>query len=182
MLKLNLGCGKRIIPGFIHIDWADFPHIDYIHDIRTLPMFDDQSVDLIYSSHTIEYFDRDEVIAILTEWQRVLKHGGRLRLAVPDIEGLVKVYNKHQKLEMILGPLYGKMSVKGREDFVYHRTIYDFNSLKDVLLRSGFESVRRYDWRQTMHKDFDDFSQAYIPHMDKDNGILISLNVEAVNF
>jgi hypothetical protein len=43
----------------------------------------------------------------------------------------------------------------------------------------GFKNVHRYDWRQTIHKDYDDFSQAYIPHMDKEHGILISLNVEA---
>lgn len=44
---------------------------------------------------------------------------------------------------------------------------------------AGFKDVRRYDWRQTEHKDYDDFSQAYIPHMDKENGLLISLNIEA---
>ena len=47
------------------------------------------------------------------------------------------------------------------------------------LIAAGFKDVRRYDWRQTEHKDYDDFSQAYIPHMDKENGLLISLNVEA---
>ena len=31
-----------------------------------------------------------------------------------------------------------------------------------------------------IHIDYDDYSQAYYPHMDKDNGILISLNVEAI--
>jgi hypothetical protein len=33
-------------------------------------------------------------------------------------------------------------------------------------------------WRETEHAHVDDFSQAYIPHMDKENGILISLNIE----
>ena len=75
MLQLHLGCSKRFIPGFVHIDLADFPHIDYRHDIATLPMFEDGSVDLIYSSHTIEYFDRVEVIAVIEEWCRVLKRG-----------------------------------------------------------------------------------------------------------
>jgi hypothetical protein len=51
--------------------------------------------------------------------------------------------------------------------------------LRETLEIAGFTNVRRYDWRQTVHKDHDDFSQAYIPHMDKENGLLISLNVEA---
>jgi hypothetical protein len=42
----------------------------------------------------------------------------------------------------------------------------------------GFVDVRRYDWRDTEHAHVDDYSQAYVPHMDKENGILISLNVE----
>ena len=37
-----------------------------------------------------------------------------------------------------------------------------------------------YDWEQTEHSKFDDHSQAYIPHMDKENGTLISLNVECI--
>jgi len=65
------------------------------------------------------------------------------------------------------------------ERTIYHRTVYDFESLRSVLESVGFKNVRRYDWRQTIHKDYDDYSQAYIPHMDKENGLLISLNVEA---
>lgn len=36
------------------------------------------------------------------------------------------------------------------------------------------------NWRETEHSDVDDFSQAYLPHMDKENGILMSLNIEAI--
>jgi hypothetical protein len=57
--------------------------------------------------------------------------------------------------------------------------VYDFESLRSTLQTAGFREVRRYDWRDTVHKDFDDYSQAYIPHMDKEAGRLISLNVEA---
>ena len=46
-VKLHLGCGKKYIPGFIHIDLDDYPHIDYRHDISSLPMFANNSVDLI---------------------------------------------------------------------------------------------------------------------------------------
>jgi hypothetical protein len=47
-------------------------------------------------------------------------------------------------------------------------------------VEAGFDRVRRYDWRETGHAAFDDYSQAYIPHMDKTNGIQVSLNVECV--
>ena len=48
-MKIHLGCGKRYLPGFVHVDLLDAPHIDYRHDVRTLPMFDDNSAELILS-------------------------------------------------------------------------------------------------------------------------------------
>jgi hypothetical protein len=51
--------------------------------------------------------------------------------------------------------------------------------LKEDLEAAGFVGVRRYDWRKTEHADIDDYSRAYYPHMDFDNGFLLSLNVEA---
>ena len=62
---------------------------------------------------------------------------------------------------------------------IYHKTTYDFEGLKRLLEEIGFHNIRRYDWRKTEHSQFDDHSQAYIPHMDKEKGILISLNIEA---
>jgi len=179
-VKLHLGCGTKFIPGFIHVDLTSHPHIDHNVDIRKLSMFEDGSVDLIYCSHAFQYFDSfDEVPQVLEEWHRVLKQGGILRLAVTDFEAVVKVYLKHGYLEHqgIRGPLYGKWP--SGDGFIYMKTTYDFESLKRVLEICGFKNVRRYDWRKTIHKDYDDYSQAYIPHMDKENGILISLNVEA---
>lgn len=179
-MKLHLGCGKRYIPGYIHIDLADYPHIDYKHRVDDLSNFSNDSVDLIYASHVLEYFDRLEARRVLAEWRRVLKSGGILRLAVPDFEALVEVYLKYKDLNLIHGPLYGRWEIPGSKPIIiYHKTCYDFISLQRILVESGFVDVHRYDWRQTEHKDYDDYSQAYIPHMDKEHGKLISLNVEA---
>ena len=41
-------------------------------------------------------------------------------------------------------------------------------------------NIDKYDWSKTEHSKFDDHSQAFLPHMDKQNGTLISLNVECV--
>ena len=180
-LRLNLGCGKRHLPGFIHVDEADFPHIDQQHSVRSLPFFENECAELIYASHVIEYFDRHEVIHVLREWHRVLIINGLLRIAVPDFKGLVQVYHQYEDLNLILGPLYGRMVIAcdSGEKTIYHKTVYDFDSLSAVLEESGFSDVQRYDWRQTLHKEHDDHSQAYVPHMDKAHGTLISLNVEA---
>jgi predicted SAM-dependent methyltransferase len=181
-MKLHLGCDKRYIPGFTHIDLADYPHIDHRHDIRTLPMIADNAAELIYVCHALEYFDRVEVLDVLREWRRVLREGGVLRVAVPDFEALIQVYQTYGDLSLIHGPLFGRWQIHAASGArcIYHRTTYDFKALRGVLESAGFNNVHRYDWHTTLHRDFDDYSQAYVPHMDKEHGILISLNVEAV--
>ena len=174
--KVHLGCGNCHIPSFIHVDIAKEEHVDYAHDVRTLPMFEDGEVGLIYASHVLEYFDWIEVMDVLHEWRRVLKIGGTLRLAVPNFEALVKLYNQHG-LAFVLGPLYGRTDTG--DGMIYHRMAYDYPSLALTLRLAGFNSIRPWDWRNTEHADVDDCSQSYYPHMDKKNGMHLSLNVEA---
>lgn len=174
-MKLHIGCGERYIPGFTHIDIRKLPHIDYVTSADRLDMFRDGSVDLIYACHVLDHFGRNKIERVLKEWHRVLKSEGILRLAVTDFEKAVEVYLKTKDLKLVLGPLYGRQDYPENA----HGTAFDYSYLSEVLVKVGFENVRRYDWRQTIHRDYDDLSQAYIPHMDKENGVLISLNVEA---
>lgn len=176
-MKLHLGCGKRYLEGFIHVDLADFEHVDYKMPVDDLSVFENESIDEIYASHVLEYFDREQVKSVLFEWRRVLKFGGLLRVAVPNFKNLVKVYETTGDLNKIIGPLYGKWEIS--EESVYHKTVYDEQSLKDTLISSGFEKIKFWNWKEVFKDlDFDDHSQAYFPHMDKENGIHVSLNLE----
>jgi len=175
-LLLNVGCGSRFFgKDWVHIDGGDYKHLDskdvFLRD------YESSTASLIYCSHMIEYFDREEVADILSCFMRVLKPGGIFRLAVPDFEAMTRLYHeKGYPIEKFLGPLYGKMVMD--ESLIYHKTVYDFKSIQHVLQAAGFKDVEKYDWRNTRHCMHDDHSQAYIPHMDKENGTLISLNVE----
>lgn len=172
-MKLHLCCGKRDFgPDWTHIDMADFPHVKY-HDITKLP-FEDNSADLIYCCHGIGYFDREEIIPILQEWKRVLKPGGVLRIATPDFDKVIKLSESNSM--RFISMIYGKWDTgKG---FIYYKTGYNFTSLWEVLWSCEFKNIFIYNWLETEHAKFDDFSQAYIPHMDKENGTLISLNIQ----
>ena len=175
-MKLNLGCGPRDFgPDWVHIDGGEYPHL-HSHNIKSLP-FQNESIDLIYASHVIEYFDRLEVSEILNEWYRCLKPSGILRLAVPNFEIIAKLYTeKTYPLDNFLGPLYGKLAMSNKT--IYHKTVYDSASLRNVLELLGLKKVTFWDWRKTEHVSFDDHSQAYLPHMDKEQGTLISLNMQ----
>jgi predicted SAM-dependent methyltransferase len=59
-MKLHLACGSRNFGSdWIHIDGGDYPHVKY-KSITDLYAFPNKSVDLIYCSHALEYFDREE--------------------------------------------------------------------------------------------------------------------------
>jgi predicted SAM-dependent methyltransferase len=180
-LKLHLGCGPRHLEGFIHIDIDNQEHIDFPNtDISNLDMIEDETVDLIYTCGSFEYFDREKAPSVLKEWKRVLKLGGQLKVSVPDFQSITEVYIKNKDVDGIgiLGPLYGKWQVNDG-DYVYHKTVYDFASLRSVLENSGFSEVKNYNAFDFLPEGYDDYSLAYVPHMDR-NGIQMHLNVECI--
>ena len=177
MIKVNIGCAKRNFGSdWYHIDASKYEHI-HSHDIENLP-FKDNSVDLLYASHVLGYFDNIEVNDLLKKWHSVLKSGGILRLAVPNFKNYCKMYYENKiTIEQCLGPIFGKWYIND-ETIIYHKTTYDEKSLKNLLENNGFKNIKLWDWREVEHGKYDDYSQSYIPHMDKENGIHMSLNIE----
>lgn len=177
-MKLHLGCGRKYIDGFKHVDLQDFAHIDYKTSVDDLHFAQDNSIELIYAAHILEHFGRNEYVKVLEEWYRVLKPDGILRISVPSFNAVVEYYvNKEDNLELLLGLLVGGQKVG---EYDYHKMIFDKKLLIKILQDIGFKNIEEYDWRETEHSNIDDFSQAYLPHMDKENGMLMSLNIEAI--
>ncbi len=81
-----------------------------------------------------------------------------------------------KNLELIMGLLYGGQNY----EYNFHYQAYDFNRLSDLLKEVGFSKIERYDWKDFLPPDYDDFSRAYLPHMDFEKGRLMSLNVIAI--
>jgi predicted SAM-dependent methyltransferase len=177
MIKLHLGCGKIRLPGYINVDIMSRPSVDVIADLRKLP-WADASVDHVYSCAAIEHFGRREWIGVLAEWARVLKPGGSIKVSTADFEAAITQYLEKKNLEELLGLMIGGQ----KDDYDWHGMIFDFATFRAGLEQAGFRDVRRYDWRQADvgRAGIDDFSQAYLPHMDKENGRLMMLNVEGI--
>jgi predicted SAM-dependent methyltransferase len=183
-MKLHLGCGNVNIEGFINIDVNEGKHIHIVGDVSDLSMFSDNSVDLIYASALFQYFDFIQGEVCLKEWCRILKPGGILRISTVDFDKLLEVYSATNKdIDKIIGPMYGRIDLNNKNmegDKIYHKSIYTKKKLISSLEKSGFSKVQPYDWKQSIHLDYDDQSQSYYPHMDKDNGIHIMQNWEAI--
>ena len=130
-----MGCGWRNFgPDWVHIDGGNYKHLD--HKSITELDFYDNTVDLIYASHVLEYFNRQEACDLLAEWRRALKPDGVLRLAVPNFSALSRLYIDGKiRLENVLGPLYGAMQMGSKT--IYHKTTYDLENLSLFLIFFG---------------------------------------------
>lgn len=95
---LNLGCGGNTIPGWVNID-ADLPHhVDILWNLCDgLPFIPDSSFDFIYSEHFLEHIDRKSALNLMSECRRVLKPGGVVRIAMPDLDEVLRAYRDGDK-------------------------------------------------------------------------------------
>mgnify|MGYP003134570800 CR=1 FL=1 len=173
-MKLHLGCGNVHLDGWLNVDITEGSSVDRLDDVSTLETIVDESCDIIYASHVLEHFDREEYASVLSVWYNKLKPGAVLRLAVPDIQSAFAWYNG-KNLDELLGIFYGGQ----RSPYDYHKMGFDEHSLSSKLKELGFTNIKTWDWKETEHAHLDDYSQSYLPHMDKNSGLLMSLNLEA---
>jgi len=85
-MKLNLGCGNKILDGYVNVDKFDLYNVDIKHDLEKFPYpFNDNSVEEIKLSHVLEHIgqDPDVFIRILKEFYRICKNQALINIAVP---------------------------------------------------------------------------------------------------
>ena len=173
--KLHIGCGSVIMPGWVNVDVRKIPGVDIIDDVTELSCIPDDSCDIIYACHILEHVSRHETAKTLALWKGKLVKGGTLRLAVPDFAKVVKRYQSTNDISECIGLISGGQ----KNDYDHHFMVFDKASLTKHLEQVGFSNITEWDWRTVDHCDIDDHSQSYLPHMDKDHGLLMSLNLEA---
>lgn len=164
-IKLNIGGGKGHprLPGWTIVDLRDTA--DLRLDITRQPLpFGADSVDVIFTSHTLEHIPPQKLGFVLAEFARVLKpasRGGVLRIAVPDIALACRAYLDRdlaffQRAEVTpfdrAAPIGGQLmswfystSAVGNG----HVHCFDEEYLAHWLNRHGFTRTRRCAFRQS---------------------------------
>lgn len=129
MLKLNIGAGSTVIPGFTPIDRK--------LGSEAYPLnYPDNSVDEIRASHILEHFSFADAQAALKDWTRVLKPGGKIRLAVPDLDAAAKADPDEWPFIVMGG--------QTDEDNI-HRSAWNETRLRAHMEHFGLENVRRWE-------------------------------------
>lgn len=141
-MKLNLGGGTATIDGFASVDLTN---ATYLHDLSRRPWpFTAGSCDALLASHILEHFDKAEGRLFLRECYRILRPGGILALAVPDMDTFITArltgnyaplggYSWIDLNDLMGGGIYEANAAQR------HRYMYSFESLAWALTAEGFE-------------------------------------------
>jgi len=89
---LNLGCGTRYHPAWTNVDFFAADGNVLTCDLRDPFPFGDATFDVVYHSHVLEHFTPEVAQRFMNECSRVLRPGGIVRIAVPDLEQIVRQY------------------------------------------------------------------------------------------
>jgi len=177
-LKLNLGAGGTRIKEYINVDSLFIRETDLLCSLNHLPCFiKNGNVTTIYASHIFEHFTEKELNKILKICFDLLQNNGILRISVPDIDKIVKIYNNNWEHFQTKGNapwnglIYGGQSSR----FDFHKTGFNFNWLSFLLEQIGFKDIEEYDAKKfTEQNNFQDSSLANAPFNEP-----ISLNIIA---
>ena len=151
-VKLNLGCGDKILIGYINVDVAESRKgnkPDLVSDITKLDTFADNSVDEILTVHVIEHFYYWQLDDVLTEWKRVLKPGGVMITETPNLLFACQqiLHNPYKaalpNAQMSMWPLFGNPFEE--DELMCHKWCFSPQTLIQLFNDSGFVNIRQED-------------------------------------
>ena len=96
MKFLNLGCGYKYVKAD---EWLNADMLSVGEDVVKCNFldgipFESGRFDLVYHSHVLEHFAKADGEKFIAECYRILKPGGFIRIALPDLEVIAKEYLK----------------------------------------------------------------------------------------
>ena len=153
MVKINLGSGgergREDLKDFISIDIANG---DIKIDVTKGLPFEGETVSYIRAHHILEHIDRFQTLDVLKDCYRVLKHGGQLDIAVPDLDYAVSIYKTNRStFNMMIFAGDGKPE-ETSNPYQYHHSAFDEEELTLQLKGAGFE-VGVFDYPEYYGKE-----------------------------
>lgn len=177
MKLLNLGCGNTYHKKWTNIDFISNSEYVQTHNLLKGIPFSENSFDVVYHSHVLEHFSKNDGINFIQECFRVLDINGVLRIAVPNLEEIAKEYLENLNLamsgniqaksnyewiklelldQMVRNESGGEMKsylnkqVIPNESYVYNRIGQEGKKIREVFLNSKAKSlnIEKKDKRQ----------------------------------
>jgi predicted SAM-dependent methyltransferase len=152
--KLQLGAGEHPRSGWLNTDLHDYGRGDELVylDVRKRFPLPDASFDVVFSEHLIEHLTYAQGQHCLRECLRILRPGGRIRVATPSLERLARLYDGGDLQERYVRWAVGTLAPETDaplpgvviNNFFRswgHRFVYDTQTLRHALTSAGFVDV-----------------------------------------
>lgn len=141
-VKLNVGAGKRRIPGYTGVDAVQREGADIVAPADNIPLADGCATEIL-AIHLIEHLYAWQVPGLLKEWYRLLSPGGRLVLELPDLKKCAKnlLSPRPEKTpgQLSMFGIYGDHTLK--DPWMMHKAGWWFESLAPVVAAAGFVEI-----------------------------------------
>jgi predicted SAM-dependent methyltransferase len=145
--RLNWGCGSWTPEGWINSDIKDDPGVNLVADIsKGLPL-DTNSIDYAVSIHSLPEIPYPDLVPTLAELRRVLKPGGVLRVALPDLDLGIAAYQRGEKKYFLIPDeevkSVGAKFIVQMLWYGYTRLLFTHDFIIEMLEKAGFSRVER---------------------------------------
>jgi predicted SAM-dependent methyltransferase len=166
--KLEIGSGNSPQPGYEHLEInPDCPHIEYNCSCESIPV-PDETFDEIAAFHVLEHVCWTKTDIVLREWFRILRRGGMLKIATPDLAHVINAYvdqtDELWKKELeIPGWTFPDDCHTDKTawlnfklfstdiPFNLHKATFDFSLLSKRLYSVGFTNVENCNGKYSLH-------------------------------
>lgn len=156
--RLQVGSGSNRLEGWINADIA--PSADVIVFMERRLPFPDASLDRIFLEHVLEHASFETGLGFLREARRVLRPDGVIRIAVPDLEDLVRGYlaDDWRRFDWVNWPEHSFIRTRAQMINIGfrwwgHQYLYDRQDLSRILDEAGFKGIEFVDLGQSRHAD-----------------------------
>jgi predicted SAM-dependent methyltransferase len=162
-VKLHLGSGPVILPGWVNIDVRPYPGVDRVLDLRDgLPF---EQVSYIFAEHFIEHFELEDSLRLVRECRRVLTDDGVLRLTTPNLDWVwatsyASRWTPTSATSAVIDINSWQHDEPAARDCLTlnrafrawgHKFLYNQSMLTDLLHRAGFANIDWCTYGQSTH-------------------------------
>ena len=172
--KLQLGAGVNSLMGWFNTDYFPRKEIYFLDVTKPFPI-PKNSFQFVFSEHHIEHISYRNAVDMLKEIYNIMKPGGYIKISTPDLQKYLNSYmddsimktDKEQHARNWIYSGYHKAVNYVPIDDYYkahfvndifinyeHHFIYDYQSLANILQKTGFTSITNCSFKDSIHTEF----------------------------